>query len=217
MGNGIGLTKGSVRMEISCIGELQTLVNIMGYVSRDFSGISCLKGMAVVDANMKVLFCEDKEDLNTDSAGRVRVVSFLKDNPAVEQCVMEAMTVNEKRSMTLNDEYKVLAIPLAEKTKCIGAIVMAYCIKRHEGEECCLDVLVQDILYLLIVRYHNMVECDKIDCHHEKLRTMEDFERYAILATGNKFKWNISLMSKELGIGRNTLYSKMKKLKIVSL
>lgn len=44
--------------------------------------------------------------------------------------------------------------------------------------------------------------------------TLEEYEKFAIINAGEALKWNISKMARTLGIGRNTLYYKMKKYEI---
>ena len=81
-----------------------------------------------------------------------------------------------------------------------GSNLASFCVEKF-GTERMLELKEKEV----------MTSMASLTC---SLKTLEDYERFAILKTGNRCNWNITVMAKELEIGRNTLYNKMKSMGI---
>lgn len=194
--------------------ELQMIVNLMSFIAMDFKEISCLESLAVFDSRINTIFCESKTDIKNDRDGRMKVENFLKDHREVHQCVKTALKTGNHSKTHVGHEKSILAIPIMGVKKAIGVVGIIYASDGCEHESCTTDLIFKDMMNIFIVKYKEMKEKESMASLACKLKTLEDYEKYAILETGKRCNWNITVMARELAIGRNTLYNKMKKMGI---
>ncbi|MBO1266133.1 hypothetical protein J3A84_13935 [Proteiniclasticum sp. SCR006] len=194
--------------------ELQMIVNLMCYIALDLKEISCLESIAVFDTKLNTIFCENKQELKNDKDGRMMVKEYLKDHKEVVHCLRDALKTGEHKKVREREGKSALAIPIMGVKKPIGVVGIIYETDGCQKEVCTSDLLFKDIINIFIIKYREISQKEAMASMSCSLKTLEDYEKYAILETGRKCNWNISMMAKELEIGRNTLYCKMKKMGI---
>ena len=194
--------------------ELQMIVNLMCYITLDLKEISCLETIAVFDTKLNAIFCENKMELRNDKSGRMMVEEYLKDHKEVVLCLKDALKTGEHRKVREADKKSALAIPIMGAKKPVGVVGIIYETDGCQKSVCTADLIFKDIINNFILKYSEVKQKESMASLSCSLKTLEDYEKYAILETGRQCDWNISLMAKELEIGRNTLYSKMKKMGI---
>ncbi|MBR0576224.1 hypothetical protein KCG48_07690 [Proteiniclasticum sp. BAD-10] len=194
--------------------DLQHILDHMTFIARDFMQIQCLDSLCLVDRRGTVLFCAGKNGLQNDKAGRGEMTKCLETHPEILQEIKESIRQGEKRKRVLESPLTVLAIPLEGPRKAMGAMVLTYRAEGHSESVCAVDSLFQDLVGIHILRYQGEDQKENLAKCNARLKSLEDYEKFAILAAGEKFHWNITSMAKELEIGRNTLYNKMKRLGI---
>lgn len=194
--------------------ELQMIVNLMSFIAMDFKEISCLESLAVFDSRSNAIFCEGKTDIKNDKDGRLKVENFLKEHKKVRECIRTALKTGNHSKTSVGHEKSILAIPIMSLKKAIGVVGIIYESDGCEHDSCTTDLIFKDMLNIFLMKYKEMKEKESMASQACKLKTLEDYEKYAILETGKRCNWNITVMAKELAIGRNTLYNKMKKMGI---
>lgn len=194
--------------------ELQMIINLMCYIALDLKEISCLESLAVFDTKLNTIFCENKMELKNDKDGRTMVNEYLKDHKEVVTCLKDALKTAEHRKVRESEGKSALAIPIMGVKKPIGVVGIIYESDGCQKSICTADLLFKDILNIFILKYRELKQKEAMASMACSLKSLEDYEKYAILETGRKCNWNISMMAKELEIGRNTLYCKMKKMGI---
>jgi len=194
--------------------ELQMIVNLMCYIALDLKEISCLETIAVFDTKLNTIFCENKMELRNDKNGRMMVEEYLTDHSEVVLCLKEALKTGEHRKVREGDNKSALAIPIMGAKKPVGVVGILYETDGCHHSPCTSDLIFKDIINNFILKYREVKQKESMASSSCSLKTLEDYEKYAILETGRKCNWNITMMAKELEIGRNTLYSKMKKMGI---
>ncbi len=196
------------------IKELQMIINLMGYISLDLKEISCLESIAVFDTSINTIFCENKHELKNDKEGRTAVEGHLRENKKVLQGLKDAVKTGEHKNVVVGERRAFLAIPINGVKKPIGVVGIIYETDGSQHSNYTADLIFKDVINIFIMKYREMKQKESMASMACGLRTLEDYERYAILETARRCKWNISMMAKELEIGRNTLYCKMKKMGI---
>lgn len=196
------------------IKEMQMIVNFMSYIAEDLKEISCLESLAVFDDKLNTIFCESKKDVKNNKDGRMKVGEYLKDNRKVMLTIKNSLKTGVHQKLNEKADKSILIMPIMGTRKPIGVIGVVYASDGCEHVNCTTDLILKDIINLFIVKYREMKEKEAMAATACKLKTLEDYEKYAILETGKRCNWNITVMAKELEIGRNTLYSKMKKMGI---
>ncbi len=196
------------------IKELQMIVNLMSYIAEDLKEISCLESLAVFDEKLNTIFCESKNEIRNTKDGRMKVGEYLKENRKIQQTMRNALKTGLHQKLNEDENKSILIMPILGSRKPIGVIGVIYESDGCEHSNCTTDLILKDIINLFIVKYREMKEKEAMATTACKLKTLEDYEKYAILETGKRCNWNITVMAKELEIGRNTLYSKMKRMGI---
>lgn len=194
--------------------KLQEMVNLMSYISLDLKEITCLESLAVFDRKLSTIFCESKDDLKNDRTGRNKVEEFIRKHPELTAAMKEVLKTGKHKKMHLSPQVSLLALPVMGYRKAIGLVGIVYASDGCLHEECTADLLFKDVLEIFMTRYQEMKDKQTMAAMSCRLKTLEDYEKYAILETGKRCNWNISSMAKELEIGRNTLYQKLKKMGI---
>ncbi len=194
--------------------ELQMIVNLMSYIAVDLKEISCLESLAVFDEKLNTIFCESKKEIRNTKDGRMKVGEYLKENRSIQLTIRTSMKTGLHQKLNEEDNKSILIMPIMGTRKPIGVIGVIYESDGCSHANCTTDLILKDIINLFIVKYREMKEKETMAATACKLKTLEDYEKYAILETGKRCNWNITVMAKELEIGRNTLYSKMKKMGI---
>lgn len=196
------------------IKELQMIVNLMSYIAVDLKEITCLESLAVFDEKLNTIFCESKKDIKNTKDGRMKVGEFIDENKKIQIAMKNSLKTGVHHKLKEDEQKSILIMPILGAGKPIGVIGVIYASDGCEKAECTTDLILKDIISLFIVKYREMKEKETMAASACKLKTLEDYEKYAILETGKRCNWNITVMAKELEIGRNTLYSKMKKMGI---
>lgn len=194
--------------------KLQEMVNLMCYISMDLKEITCLESLAVFDRKLNAIFCESKEDLKNDRTGRSKVEEFIRMHPELSIAMKDVLKSGKHKKIHLSKDESLLALPVMGHKKPIGVVGIVYASDGCLHEECTADLLFKDVLEIFMTRYQEMRDKQTMAAMSCRLKTLEDYEKYAILETGKRCNWNISNMAKELEIGRNTLYQKLKKMGI---
>ncbi len=197
--------------------NLRLIVQLMGYIAEDFKDISCMDSLAVFDQQMNPLFYEDKQNLKNTLESRALISDYMSEHKEVRRCFKEVLKTGEHQKIRQEGKKMFLALPIEGVTKPIGIVGITYESDGCHHEDCTTDQIFREMVNLFITKYRELKEKEvmasmaSLTCG---LKTIEDYERFAILKTGNRCNWNITLMAKELEIGRNTLYNKMKKMGI---
>lgn|GEM_PF-935253 len=194
--------------------KLQMMVNLMSYISLDLKEISCMQSLALFDAKLNAIFCESKDNLKNDKIGRSLVEEFIKEHKEVTAYMKETLKSGQHRKVNISAGESLLALPVMGMKKPIGIVGIVYASDGCMHESCTADLLFKDIMEIFITKYQEMRDKQEMAAMSCRLKTLADYEKYAILETGKRCNWNISCMAKELEIGRNTLYQKLKKMGI---
>lgn len=222
--------KGGVRMENTTIDikspeirtealrtNLNLIVYLMGFIAEDFRDISCMDSIVVFDHHMKPLFYQDMENEKNTEESRALMETYMRKHKEIKRSFREVLKTGEYQKIRKEGDNKFLILPIEGVGKPLGIIGITYKSDGCEHEDCTTDQIFTEMTSLFITKYRELKEkeaiasMDSLTCG---LKTLEDYERYAILKTGTRCNWNITLMAKELEIGRNTLYNKMRKMEI---
>lgn len=197
--------------------NLNLIVQLMSYIAEDFKDISCMDSIVVFDSQMKPLFYEDKENLKNTKESRALIETYMKKHKEVKLCFHEVLKTGEHQKIKKEEDWMFLILPIEGVSKPLGIVGITYKSDGCHHKDCTTDQIFRDMMNLFITKYRELKEkeamasMDSLTCG---LKTLEDYERFAILKTGTRCNWNITVMAKELEIGRNTLYNKMKKMRI---
>jgi hypothetical protein len=194
--------------------KLQEIINLMGYISMDLKEITCLNGLAVFDKKLNAIYCESKDELRNDRSCRSKVEEFIKENPSLTTAMKEVLKSGHHKKIHLQSDESFLILPMMGSRKPFGLVGIVYESDGCQHEECTADLLFKDVLNIFMTRYQEMKDKQNMAAMSCRLKSLADYEKYAILETGKRCNWNISSMAKELEIGRNTLYQKLKKMGI---
>ncbi len=197
--------------------NLNLIVDLMSYIAEDFKDISCMDSIVVFDYELKPVFYEDKENLINTKESRSLFVSHMNKHKEIKRAFKEVLKTGEYVKIREEGNKMFLVLPIQGASKPIGIVGITYESDGCHHEDCTTDQIFQEMMSLFITKYRELKEKEvmasmaSLTCG---LQTLEDYERFAILNTGNRCNWNITLMAKELDIGRNTLYNKMKRMGI---
>ncbi len=197
--------------------DLKLIVHLMSYIAEDLKDISCMDSLVVFDQDLNPLFYEDKENLKNTVQSRALIASYLKEHKDLRRCFKEVLRTGEHQKIREEGNKMFLALPIEGIIKPIGIVGVTYMSDGCYQDDCTTDQIFREMVNLFIKKYRELKEKEvmtsmaSLTC---SLKTLEDYERFAILKTGNRCNWNITVMAKELEIGRNTLYNKMKSMGI---
>lgn len=197
--------------------NLNLIVQLMGYIADDFKDISCMDSLVVFDYDMNPLFYEDKDHLKNTKESRALIATYMHKHKEMKRLFREVLRTGEHMKVKEEGNKMFLALPIEGVNKPIGIVGITYESDGCHHEDCTTDQIFREMMSLFITKYRELKEKEvmasmaSLTCG---LRSLEDYERFAILKTGNRCNWNITVMAKELEIGRNTLYNKMKRMGI---
>lgn len=169
----------------------------------------------IVSDDLRITF-EEKRDISRLPLIRdTRTGMRLNENTLMGCISKEARDARKTITRRLNSGSIVCAVPMAESGEVKGIIVLFYCELEEDrfiGE---VGEITERMLTYIIMKMGRegttTAGTTRSRLTIEKPSSLEDYEKCAILNAGESAKWNISKMARTLGIGRNTLYYKMKK------
>lgn len=197
--------------------NLNLIVQLMSYIAEDFKDISCMDSIVVFDYELRPVFYEDKNNLVNTKESRTLFVSYMNKHREIKRAFIEVLKTGEHLKIKNEGNKMFLVLPIEGVNKPIGIVGITYESDGCHHEDCTTDQIFKEMMSLFITKYRELKEKEvmasmaSLTCG---LKSLEDYERFAILKTGNRCNWNITVMAKELEIGRNTLYNKMKRMGI---
>lgn len=187
---------------------LECLGKILESHEKDILKLRGIMDLVVTDEKLSVRFRLEKL-ASMRTSYRESLKFYLKKEP-VRGAIQEKLLHPGEILEELEDDKIIVVLPVLEKGVAQGALILL-------GHGMDSTRQKEDLAFLLKVFFRKMLDdyfyqiVPVESMQKGKLTSICDYEKYAIISTGNRMDWNISKMAETLRIGRSTLYNKMKR------